>query len=82
VIRAVADAGLSVPGDLSVVGFDDIQIAQHMHPPLTTLAQDKPGLGVAAARALLRQVEGAEAAEPVTLPVELVLRSSTTALGG
>ena len=49
-----------------------------MHPPLTTLAQDKPGLGVAAARALLKQIEGAEAAAPVTLPVELVVRSSTT----
>jgi LacI family transcriptional regulator len=82
VIRAAAEAGLSVPGDVSIVGFDDIQIARHMHPPLTTLAQDKPGLGVAAARALLRQVEGADAAEPVTLPVELVVRGSTTTVGG
>jgi LacI family transcriptional regulator, galactose operon repressor len=82
VIRAAAEAGLSIPGDLSVVGFDDIQIAQHMHPPLTTLAQDKPGLGVAAARALLRQVDGADTAEPVTLPVELVVRDSTATVGG
>ena len=59
-----------MPGDLSVVGFDDIQLAQHMHPPLTTLAQDKTGLGVAAASALLRQIEGADTAEPVTLPVD------------
>jgi LacI family transcriptional regulator len=77
VIRAAAEAGLSVPADLSVVGFDDIQLAQHMHPPLTTLAQDKTGLGVEAARALLRQVEGADTAEPVTLPVELIVRGST-----
>jgi LacI family transcriptional regulator len=82
VIRAAAEAGLSVPGDLSIVGFDDIQIAQHLHPPLTTLAQDKPGLGVAAARALLRQVEGADSAEPVTLPVELIVRDSTATAGG
>jgi LacI family transcriptional regulator len=82
VIRAAAEAGLRIPGDLSVVGFDDIQIAQHMHPPLTTLAQDKPGLGVAAARALLRQVDGADTAEPVTLPVELVVRDSTATVGG
>jgi LacI family transcriptional regulator len=82
VIRAAAEAGLSVPGDVSIVGFDDIQIARHMHPPLTTLAQDKPGLGEAAARALLRQIEGAETAEPVTLPVELVERASTGAVGG
>jgi LacI family transcriptional regulator len=82
VIRAAAEAGLSIPDDVSVVGFDDIQIAQHMHPPLTTLAQDKPGLGVAAARALLRQVEGSDSTEPVTLPVELILRGSTAAPGG
>ena len=50
-----------------------------MHPPLTTLAQDKAGLGVAAARALLRQIEGADTAEPVTLPVELIVRGSTAA---
>jgi LacI family transcriptional regulator len=69
---------LTVPDDLSVVGYDDIQLAQHMHPPLTTLAQDKPGLGIEAARALLRQIEGADTAEPVTLPIALVVRGSTT----
>jgi LacI family transcriptional regulator len=77
VIRAAADIGLTVPTDVSIVGFDDIQLAQHVHPPLTTLAQDKTGLGVAAARALLRQIEGADTAEPVTLPVELIVRGST-----
>jgi LacI family transcriptional regulator len=81
VIKAAAEAGLTVPGDLSIVGFDDIQLAQHMHPPLTTLAQDKTRLGVEAARALLRQIEGADAAEPVTLPVELIVRGSTAARG-
>jgi LacI family transcriptional regulator len=79
VIRAAAEAGLTVPDELSVVGYDDIQLAQHMHPPLTTLAQDKTGLGVEAAQALLRQIEGADTAEPVTLPVELVVRGSTAA---
>jgi LacI family transcriptional regulator len=78
-IRAAAEAGLSVPDELSVVGFDDIQLAQHVHPPLTTLAQDKTGLGVEAARALLRQIEGADSAEPVILPVELIVRGSTAA---
>ena len=51
-IRAAADAGLSVPGDVSVVGFDDMQLADHMNPPLTTLRQDKAGLGSAAGRVL------------------------------
>jgi LacI family transcriptional regulator len=79
VIRAGAEAGLTIPDDLSIVGFDDIQLAEHIHPPLTTLAQDKAGLGVAAARALLRQIEGADTAEPVTLPVSLIVRGSTAA---
>ena len=57
-IRAAADAGLSVPGDVSVVGFDDMQLADHMNPPLTTLRQDKGGLGSAAGRVLSRIVEG------------------------
>lgn len=77
VYRAAAEAGLEVPRDLSVVGFDDIQLAQHVHPPLTTLAQQKARLGVEAARALLRQIEGAESATPVTLPAELAVRGST-----
>ncbi len=82
VIRAAAEAGLTVPGDLSLVGFDDIQLAQHVHPPLTTLRQDKTGLGVQAASALLRQIEGADTAEPVTLAVELIVRGSTAAAAG
>src|SRR3954454_11920003 len=52
-IRAAAERGLAVPRDLSVVGFDDILLAAHLQPGLTTLRQDKAGLGAAAARALL-----------------------------
>jgi LacI family transcriptional regulator len=78
-IRAVDAAGRSVPGDFSVIGFDDIQLAGHIHPPLTTLRQDKAGLGAEAGRALLALI-GGEADTPavMTLPVELVVRGSTT----
>ena len=78
-VRAVAEAGRSVPRDVSVVGFDDIQLAGHVHPPLTTLRQDKAGLGAEAGRALIALI-GGEGDEPeaVTLPVELVVRGSTT----
>jgi LacI family transcriptional regulator len=77
VVRAAGEAGLTVPGDLSVVGFDDVQLARHVHPPLTTIRQDKAGLGAAAAIALMAQIEQVDGTAPVTLPIELVVRGST-----
>jgi LacI family transcriptional regulator, galactose operon repressor len=77
-IRAASQAGLSVPRDVSVVGFDDIQLADHMNPPLSTLRQDKAGLGRAAGAALVRIVEkGATEEGTVVLPVELIERGSS-----
>jgi LacI family transcriptional regulator len=79
-VRAVAEAGGSVPRDMSVVGFDDIQLAGHVHPPLTTLRQDKAGLGAEAGRAVMALIGGkGDEPDAVTLPVELVVRGSTTA---
>jgi LacI family transcriptional regulator, galactose operon repressor len=76
-IRAVNAAGLRVPEDIAVVGFDDIETATLVTPTLTTIRQDKVGLGLAAARALLDQIENPEVTPPVlTLPVELVVRAS------
>jgi len=79
-IRATAERGLSVPEDLSIVGFDDIQLAPHVNPPLTTLRQDKLGLGAAAGDALVARIAG-DPERPAlrTLPVELVVRGSTAA---
>jgi DNA-binding LacI/PurR family transcriptional regulator len=77
-IRAAGDAGLNVPADVSVIGFDDMQLADHMNPPLTTVRQDKAGLGVAAGTALVRLIEGeADVSASTVLPVELVRRGST-----
>ena len=59
-MKAARDAGLDVPEDLAVVGFDDIQLASLLNPALTTIHQDKVGLGRAAARALLEQIENPE----------------------
>ena len=77
-MRAVQAAGLRVPDDVSVVGFDDIQIAPLVNPALTTIRQDKVGLGLAAAaRALIEQIDNPEVTPPVlTLPVGLVPRAS------
>jgi LacI family transcriptional regulator len=78
VLRAAAGRGLSIPGDLSLVGFDDMQLAAHVHPPLTTLRQDKLGLGAEAGAALLACIESGEETPPVvTLPVELIARASS-----
>ena len=79
-IRTAEQRGVRVPGDVAIVGCDDIQLAAMMQPSLTTIRQDKIGLGSAAGEALLRMVEDADAAPPVaTLPVELVVRESSGA---
>jgi LacI family transcriptional regulator len=77
-IRAAAEVGLHVPEDLSIVGFDDIQLSPHVNPPLTTMRQDKLGLGGAAGEALIARVAGDADRSPLrTLPVELIVRGST-----
>ena len=77
-MNAIAEAGLSVPGDVAVVGFDDAQIAPLLRPSLTTIRQNKGALGHAAGAALVAMIES-ETAEPPTLvlPVELVVRDSS-----
>jgi GntR family transcriptional regulator of arabinose operon len=77
-VIAADRAGLRVPHDLSVVGFDNLSLVEHFAPPLTTVAQDPFSIGAEAARRLLIMVEG----EPVQdiwtlLPTRLVVRAST-----
>lgn len=55
---ALRERGLSVPGDVAVVGFDDREIAQFMHPPLTTLALPQYEMGTLAAELVLDQISG------------------------
>lgn len=78
VIAAMRDAGREVPGDVSVVGFDDIAEAPFFAPALTTVRQD---LGALAARSveLLLAVLAGGAPEQVVIAPELVVRHSTTA---
>jgi LacI family transcriptional regulator len=76
-IRAAHAAGLRVPDDIAVVGFDDLSFAAMMEPALTTVHQDKPGLGAAACEALMRIIKGPTNEPPVViLPTELVVRES------
>jgi DNA-binding LacI/PurR family transcriptional regulator len=89
VVRGAVEAGLRVPGDLSVIGFDGVPLAGLTEPPLTTVAQPTEHKGELAARALLRALEpdGAERGAPdeaaegtptrTILPTELVVRGTT-----
>lgn len=78
VLRGLRVAGRRVPADVAVVGFDDIEVAAHVDPPLTTVAQPMVELGAAAARLLLRRLADPSAAVPGTLlPHRLVVREST-----
>nr|WSZ98675.1 LacI family transcriptional regulator [Streptomyces sp. NBC_00857] len=76
-LRALRAAGRAVPDDVAVVGFDDIPLARHTEPPLTTVRQPTRRMGETAARMLLTRLGGASVPERrVVLPTELVVRRS------
>ena len=74
-LRALREAGIEAPADVSVAGFDDIVGAAFMVPPLTTVAQPFAELGRSALAALVRVIDGAEPSL-VRLRPELIVRSS------
>ena len=76
-MRALEEAGLEVPRDVSVVGFDDIPAASLSHPPLTTIAQDYRKAGEMLVDTLLRRIR-AQPTEAMMLPPRLIIRRSTT----
>lgn len=80
VIAAAHELGLSVPGDLSVVGFDDIYLSEAFQPPLTTISQPRADVGRAAMTVLLDILDGKGApSTPLVLPTTLQIRGSTAA---
>jgi LacI family transcriptional regulator, repressor for deo operon, udp, cdd, tsx, nupC, and nupG len=77
-VKAIRSRGLRVPDDVSVVGFDDIQIAEMCDPPLTTVRQPRARMGQIAMDMLIRLLEGMGDVEvEVTLEAELIIRGST-----
>jgi LacI family transcriptional regulator len=82
VMSAIQAAGLSIPHDMAVVGFDDIFLAAHTHPALTTIHVPAYGLGWTAAEVLISLIEGDEEGSAVTLETELVIRDSCGARQG
>lgn len=78
VLRAFAEAGIRVPGDVSVVGFDDVPEAAYFAPPLTTLRQDFGEVGRCGLALLVEQVEGVPRSDKrLVIPPDLVVRDST-----
>ena len=77
VYLAARERGISIPGDLSVVGFDDLDFARVLAPPLTTVAIDAEGLGAAAFGALARDLAGETVEREQVMPVRLEVREST-----
>jgi LacI family repressor for deo operon, udp, cdd, tsx, nupC, and nupG len=77
-IKAVRDAGLDVPSDVSVIGFDDAPVGAYMVPSLSTIQQSTTGLGQQAADLMIRMVEGETVApnERIEVACQLILRQS------
>lgn len=77
VIRALDGAGVHVPGDVAVTGFDDIPVARHLSPALTTVRQPSQQLGAAGVEALVSLIEGRpHSKRDWVLPTQLVVRAS------
>lgn len=91
VLRALADLGVSVPGEVSVIGFDDAPAASLVSPALTTVAQDPAAIGAGTVESLLKTIamtaadgdddslQQRRAAEPLLVPTRLVIRESCAA---
>jgi DNA-binding LacI/PurR family transcriptional regulator len=80
-LRALHEAGRRIPGDISVVGFDDIPEAEFFTPPLTTVRQNFNEMGRRSLLRLLEQIEsGVREPRRETVPPELIVRASTAGI--
>lgn len=77
-LKALQAGGVSVPGKVSVVGFDDLEIADHSHPRLTSVRQDLKRGAATLVEFLFRRMAGEETPS-ATLPIQLIERNSITA---
>ena len=83
-LKAASELGLSVPGDLSIMGYDDQELARYSHPPLSTLVLSNYEMGQRAAEALIALASAAERPGPRLILIDgpLVPRASTAPLRG
>jgi LacI family transcriptional regulator len=82
VIHALAQRGIKVPQDIAVTGFDDVPVARHLHPPLTTVRQPMQELGAKAFELVYSRISATASAPDVVLPVQLIVRESCGCAGG
>jgi len=78
-MTAVHERGLSIPGDIAFVGFDDVPLARYAVPPLTTVRMPAVEMGIRAGMLLMERVLDGAAPTHITLPTELIVRSSSCA---
>lgn len=80
-MRALSDRGLSVPGDMSIVGFDNIELASYSNPRLTTISQPIPEMGQMAVALLYSLLSGSSGTPlSISLPTTFIERESTARL--
>lgn len=75
-MAACREASVLVPDEVSILGFDDIDVAAFASPPLTTVRQNRRAIGREAAQSLIAMIDGAEPAVETRVPVELIVRDS------
>src|SRR5258708_27350145 len=76
-IRSLREAGLRIPEDVSVIGFDDVNSAAFQNPSLTTIRQPLQKMGEIAAQTLLDRLNGREVPKEILVELELIVREST-----
>jgi GntR family transcriptional regulator, arabinose operon transcriptional repressor len=76
-MQAAQRSGLRVPEDLAIVGFDDLNFAEHVNPPLTTVSQPRMDVGLRAGNLLINRIEGRGGPKKhIELPTSLMVRAS------
>jgi LacI family transcriptional regulator len=81
-IKRLSQLGYSIPGDISVIGFDDINVSQYINPGLTTVKQDIQKKGDTAVKIIVGGIANAQAGkQEIILPLEIVERESVRRIG-
>ncbi|MGD6967839.1 LacI family transcriptional regulator [Rossellomorea vietnamensis] len=75
-LKALQEHNIKVPADISIIGFDDIQISEYVSPPLTTITQPKYEVGALAVHLIFQVLAGEKVNHHYTLPTKLVVRNS------